>query len=139
MVCLCQVPMPEPSLLTLQATWPGTLVRFLFFCVSFLCLQLYTFLPVFAVHEQEIPITSRTAYMYINDGLLDVRNIDLRRQTRQNRTFNTKSQTCSDGLALFLLLLIIFNLSFRACLQDTRIPQIHYHQEVIKYQFLQGL
>jgi IS30 family transposase len=40
---------------------------------------------IFAVHEQEIPITSRTAYMYINDGLLDVRNIDLRRQTRYKK------------------------------------------------------
>ena len=46
LVCLCQVPMPEPSLLTLQATWPGTLVRFLFFCEYFLYLQLYTLLPV---------------------------------------------------------------------------------------------
>ncbi len=35
---------------------------------------------IFAVHENEIPITSRTAYTYINDGLLDIRNIDLRRQ-----------------------------------------------------------
>ena len=35
---------------------------------------------IFAVHEDEIPITSRTAYKYIGMGLLDVKNIDLRRQ-----------------------------------------------------------
>lgn len=35
---------------------------------------------IFAEHEDEIPVTSRTAYTYINNGLLDVRNIDLRRQ-----------------------------------------------------------
>ena len=35
---------------------------------------------IFAVHEKEIPITSRTAYTYIDQGFLDVRNIDLRRQ-----------------------------------------------------------
>ena len=40
---------------------------------------------IFAVHEMEIPITKRTAYIYINDGLLDVRNIDLRRQTRYKK------------------------------------------------------
>ena len=30
--------------------------------------------------EDELPITSRTAYKYIDMGILDVRNIDLRRQ-----------------------------------------------------------
>ena len=45
---------------------------------------------IFAVHEQEIPITSRTAYIYINDGLLDVRNIDLRRQTSESGILNQK-------------------------------------------------
>lgn len=35
---------------------------------------------IFAVYENEIPITSRTAYTYIGNGILDVRNIDLRRQ-----------------------------------------------------------
>lgn len=49
---------------------------------------------IFAVHEQEIPITSRTAYTYINDGLLDVRNIDLRRQVtrkEEKRNLNLES------------------------------------------------
>lgn len=35
---------------------------------------------IFAKHEDEIPITSRTAYKYIDMGILDVKNIDLRRQ-----------------------------------------------------------
>lgn len=35
---------------------------------------------IFTVHEDELPITSRTAYKYIDMGILDVRNIDLRRQ-----------------------------------------------------------
>lgn len=35
---------------------------------------------IFSTHEDEIPITSRTAYTYIDMGILDVRNIDLRRQ-----------------------------------------------------------
>ena len=35
---------------------------------------------IFAEHEDEIPVTSRTAYTYINMGILDVRNLDLRRQ-----------------------------------------------------------
>ena len=48
---------------------------------------------IFAVHEQEIPITSRTAYMYINDGLLDVRNIDLRRQTRYKKRKKKKTES----------------------------------------------
>lgn len=48
---------------------------------------------IFAVHEQEIPITSRTAYIYINDGLLDVRNIDLRRQTRYKKRRKKKSES----------------------------------------------
>ncbi|WP_035775032.1 IS30 family transposase [Butyrivibrio sp. VCB2001] len=48
---------------------------------------------IFAVHEQEIPITSRTAYIYINDGILDVRNIDLRRQTRYKRRRKKKSES----------------------------------------------
>ena len=48
---------------------------------------------IFAVHEQEIPITSRTAYMYINDGLLDVRNIDLRRQTRYKKRKKKKAES----------------------------------------------
>ena len=48
---------------------------------------------IFAVHEQEIPITSRTAYIYINDGLLDVRNIDLRRQARYRKRRKKKSES----------------------------------------------
>lgn len=48
---------------------------------------------IFAVHEQEIPITSRTAYIYIKDGLLDVRNIDLRRQTRYKRRRKKKTES----------------------------------------------
>ncbi len=48
---------------------------------------------IFAVHEHEIPITSRTAYIYIRDGLLDVRNIDLRRQTRYKRRRKKKNES----------------------------------------------
>ena len=48
---------------------------------------------IFAVHEMEIPITKRTAYIYINDGLLDVRNIDLRRQTRYRKRRKKKSES----------------------------------------------
>ena len=48
---------------------------------------------IFAVHEQDIPITSRTAYIYIRDGLLDVRNIDLRRQTRYKRRRKKKTES----------------------------------------------
>ena len=48
---------------------------------------------IFAVHEQEIPITSRTAYIYINGGLLDVRNIDLRRQSGYKRRHKKKSNS----------------------------------------------
>ena len=48
---------------------------------------------IFAVHEQDIPITSRTAYIYIKDGLLDVRNIDLRRQTRYKRRRKKKTES----------------------------------------------
>ncbi len=40
---------------------------------------------IFAVHEDEMPVTSRTAYTYINNGLLDVKNIDLRRQASYKR------------------------------------------------------
>ncbi|MBO4912958.1 MAG: IS30 family transposase [Butyrivibrio sp.] len=50
---------------------------------------------IFAVHEQEIPITSRTAYIYINGGLLDVRNIDLRRQSGYKRK---KKKKCNSGI-----------------------------------------
>ncbi len=35
---------------------------------------------IFATHEEEIPITSRTAYTYIDMGILDIKNVDLRRQ-----------------------------------------------------------
>ena len=48
---------------------------------------------IFAVHEQGIPITSRTAYIYINDGLLDIRNIDLRRKARYKRRRKKKSDS----------------------------------------------
>ena len=48
---------------------------------------------IFAVHEHEIAISSRTAYIYIRDGLLDVRNIDLRRQTRYKKRRKKKSES----------------------------------------------
>ena len=48
---------------------------------------------IFAVHEHEIPIASRTAYRYIDQGLLDVRNIDLRRQTRYRHRRKKRSES----------------------------------------------
>ncbi len=48
---------------------------------------------IFAVHEDEIPVTSRTAYTYINMGLLDVRNIDLRRQAGYKRRRKKKDDS----------------------------------------------
>lgn len=35
---------------------------------------------IFSVHEMDLPITSRTAYTYIDKCLLETRNVDLRRQ-----------------------------------------------------------
>lgn len=48
---------------------------------------------IFAVHEQEIPISSRTAYTYIDSGILDIRNIDLRRQTRYKKRRKKKYES----------------------------------------------
>ena len=48
---------------------------------------------IYATHEHEIPIASRTAYRYIAQGLLDVRNIDLRRQTRYKHRRKKKSES----------------------------------------------
>ena len=48
---------------------------------------------IFAVHEDEIPITSRTAYTYINKGILDVRNIDLRRQAGYKKRRKKKEES----------------------------------------------
>ena len=57
---------------------------------------------IFAVHENEIPITSRTAYTYIDQGLLDVRNIDLRRQAgyKKRRKKNGKRHSGQTGARL---------------------------------------
>lgn len=40
---------------------------------------------LFATYENELIISERTAYRLINDGVLEVRNIDLRRQTRYKK------------------------------------------------------
>ena len=48
---------------------------------------------IFAVHEDEIPVTCRTAYTYIAQGRLDVRNLDLRRQASYNRRRKKKDDS----------------------------------------------
>ena len=48
---------------------------------------------IFAEHEDAIPVTSRTAYTYIAQGLLDVRNIDLRRQASYKRRRKKKDDS----------------------------------------------
>lgn len=48
---------------------------------------------VMAVHEDEIPVTSRTIYTYIGNSLFDIRNMDLRRQAGYRRRRKKKNES----------------------------------------------
>lgn len=52
---------------------------------------------IYAEHEAELPVSLRTLYNYIDEGMLSVRNIDLRRKVgyKPRKIARTKSLTAT--------------------------------------------